>query len=189
MHGLEASSGCIHRHHPAQHPGPLPVLPGGLNPFLMRHAGFCQDLQQRGYRAGLICCFPIATTSKWTVKSQGGCAPSTLLTCESSLHFSLFSVSVKASELWCPRLCQNTVVKTLQTVSLSDQSVLCYYSPARGKQPVLLELLPLVRRRGPSCGLASIAVVLGGLLCSFTEGGKLEKTPVLERSDFFLFFF
>lgn len=129
MHGLEASSGCIHRHRPAQHPGPLPVLPGGLNPFLMRRAGFCQDFQQRGDKAGLICCFPITATSKWTVKSRGGCAPSTLLTCESSLPFSLFSVSIKASEPWCPHLCQNTVAKTLQTVSLSDQSVLCYYSP------------------------------------------------------------
>lgn len=46
---------------------------------------------------------------------------------------------------------------------------------AHGKQPVLLELLSITRRKGLSCGLASTAVVLGGLLCSSVEGGKLEK--------------
>lgn len=56
---------------------------------------------------------------------------------------------------------------------------------AHGKQPVLLELLSVTRRKGLSCGLASIAVVLGGLLCSPAEGGKLEKTWALERGDFF----
>lgn len=50
---------------------------------------------------------------------------------------------------------------------------------------MLLELLSVTRRKGLSCGLSSIAVVLEGLLCSFMEGGKLEKTRVLERGDFF----
>lgn len=52
---------------------------------------------------------------------------------------------------------------------------------------MLLELLSVTRRKGLSCGLSSIVVVLEGLLCSFMEGGKLEKTQVLERGDFFFF--
>lgn len=105
------------------------MLPGGLHPFLVGCAGFCQDLKQRGDKAGLIHCLPVATTSNWIMKSKGPCVPRTLLTQESSLPFSLFGVSIKTSELWCPHLCQNTLVKVLQTVSLSDQSVPCYYSP------------------------------------------------------------
>lgn len=60
---------------------------------------------------------------------------------------------------------------------------------AHGKQPVLLELLSITRKKGLSCGLASTAVVLGGLLCSSAEGGKLEKARALERGDFWFFFF
>lgn len=52
---------------------------------------------------------------------------------------------------------------------------------------MLLKLLSVTRRKGLSCGLASIAAVLGGLLCSSREGGKLEKARDLERGDFIFF--
>lgn len=105
----------------------------------------------------------------------------------SHLISSLFQACIKASELWCPCLCHNTPRKMLLTVSLSDQSTLCYYSLCSWKAAGAAGAA-VTRRKGLSCGMASIAVVLGGLLCSSMEGGKLEKTCVLERGDFFFFF-
>lgn len=138
----------------------------------MRCACSVQDFQQRGQSR--------------TINSTQAYVPWTLLTCKSSLL--CFKPVLRHQSSDAPVFATTLYWRCFKLSHYLIKAPCATIPSAHGKQPVLLELLPVTRRKGLSCGLASIAVVLGGLLCSFVEGGKLERLEFLKEVIFFFFF-